>query len=318
VIGGYGVTASVVTPTADTNHYAISQLFAGQSGSIHTAPQSPRFIRTCSRKALSSAKGLLDVQALHAVLSNRLPEDQVLSHDLIEGSMRRCGGVSDVTLLEDAPMHADVARPRHRWTRGDWQLLPVLFSRRNRYGLRTIDRWKLFDNLRRSLVAPFAVALIITALWGGPYRRWRRSHSFVAFGGGPLLGAIAGLAPSRDDVASDIFTGKALANVGRAVSAALWSMVQLLQQSMLLVDAIARAIYRSTVSRRRLVQWTTTAASQAAAAQNLEDIAPSRAGHHRRRCAARHCAAIAHAVANSRDRPMFDMGLRASMDLVGK
>jgi cyclic beta-1,2-glucan synthetase len=74
-------------------------------------------------------------------------------------------------------MHADVAAARvHRWTRGDWQLLPVLFSRGNRYGLRTIDRWKLFDNLRQSLVAPFAVALIIT-LWGSPYRRWRRSYS---------------------------------------------------------------------------------------------------------------------------------------------
>ena len=74
-----------------------------------------------------TGKGLLHVQAVHAVLGGRLPEGQVLSHDLLEGSLARCAAVTDVTVIEDAPFHADVAASRvHRWTRGDWQLLPFL------------------------------------------------------------------------------------------------------------------------------------------------------------------------------------------------
>ena len=68
----------------------------------------------------------LDVQALHAVLGARLPEGHVLSHDLLEGAIARCAGVSDVTLVEDAPGHPDVAASRiHRWTRGDWRTTPA-------------------------------------------------------------------------------------------------------------------------------------------------------------------------------------------------
>ena len=64
---------------------------------------------------------------MHAVLGGRLPESQMLSHDLLEGSLARCAAVTDITVIEDAPFHADVAASRvHRWTRGDWQLLPFL------------------------------------------------------------------------------------------------------------------------------------------------------------------------------------------------
>src|SRR6202008_4667927 len=89
----------------------------------------------------ATGKGLIDVQAAAAVLAHRLPEGQVLSHDLLEGSLMRCGGVSDIVLVEPAPMHADVAASRiHRWTRGDWQLLPFI-GRPRRWGLRAIHVW---------------------------------------------------------------------------------------------------------------------------------------------------------------------------------
>ena len=72
---------------------------------------------------------------MHAVLGGRLPENRVLSHDLLEGSIARCAAVTDITVIEDAPFHADVAASRvHRWTRGDWQLLPfMLHARRSRH-----------------------------------------------------------------------------------------------------------------------------------------------------------------------------------------
>ena len=74
-----------------------------------------------------TGKGLIHVQAAAEVLGHRLPDHQVLSHDLLEGALMRCAGLSEVSFVEEAPMHADVAASRlHRWTRGDWQLLPLM------------------------------------------------------------------------------------------------------------------------------------------------------------------------------------------------
>ena len=112
-----------------------------------------------------SGKGLIDVASAHATLVGRLPEGQVLSHDLIEGALSRCSAVSDVTLVEDAPAHPDMASARlHRWTRGDWQLLPFLLSPK-RWPMAGINRWKLLDNLRRSLVAPASVPRCCCGCW---------------------------------------------------------------------------------------------------------------------------------------------------------
>lgn len=122
-------------------------------------------------------KGIYDANALERVLGERLPENRILSHDLLEGCFVRSGLLSDVTLYEDHPATyaADVGR-RHRWTRGDWQLLawtlPWLFkhgdaARAGRWRpnpLSALSRWKLLDNLRRSLV-PVAVLGLLSALW---------------------------------------------------------------------------------------------------------------------------------------------------------
>ena len=212
VVAGYGVLQPrIVTPLPLRTVTAFHWLFAGQCGVDPYSAVSSEVYQDLFDEGTFTGKGLLDVQAFHAVLNERLPEGQVLSHDLVEGSIARCGGVSDVAVIEDAPMHADVAAARvHRWTRGDWQLLPVLFGAKQ-FGLRTIDRWKLFDNLRRSLVAPFTVALLVCSFFGGAVPTIAAlALAAVAFGGGPVLGALAGLAPSRDDLALRHFYRQAI------------------------------------------------------------------------------------------------------------
>ncbi len=275
VAGGYGILQPhVVTPlptSADESAY--HQLFAGHCGIDPYSAATSEVYQDITGEGSYTGKGLLNVQACHRVLSGRLPLEQVLSHDLIEGSMVRCAGVSDVTLVEEAPMHADVAAARvHRWTRGDWQLLPCLLNAR-RFGLRAIHRWKLLDNLRRSLVAPMSLLLLVLALTTSavaPQAAWLLVTA--AFGAGPLMGSIAALAPSRDDVALLHFFRQALAGVWRALLGTAWNLAQLLAQSMLLVDAIVRSLYRLLVSRRNLLQWTTAAASQAAARRDLPGL----------------------------------------------
>ena len=267
---GWGILQPRVATPLPEQTTPFHWLFAGQCGIDPYSAASSEVYQDLFGEGSFSGKGLMHVQAVHAVLAQRLPDNQVLSHDLLEGSLARCAVVTDVSVLEDAPFHADVAASRlHRWTRGDWQLLPFLLQPR-RYPLRAINRWKLLDNLRRSLVAPASLALLVLALVGqvpglllSP--AWALALVVAAFTAGPLMSAVAGLAPSRDDIAKRHFYRQAGAELGRAVGGGLWHLSQLLAHSLMSVDAIVRALWRMLVSRRRLLQWTTAAAAQSAA-----------------------------------------------------
>ncbi len=275
VVAGYGILQPrVATPLPAVKEFTLYHwLFAGQCGIDPYSAASSEIYQDVFAEGTFTGKGLLNVQAMHAVLSNRLPEGQVLSHDLLEGAMARCAAVSDIIVLEDAPFHADVAASRvHRWTRGDWQLLPFLLAPA-RYGLSAINYWKMLDNLRRSLVAPMSLGLLLASLAGGVLSPWLAlSLVLAAFSAGPLMGALAGLAPSRDDRAMGHFYRGALSDLARALWASLWLMAQLLQQSMLSLDAVGRALYRLTVSQRRLLQWTTAEVAQSRAKTTLPAV----------------------------------------------
>ena len=107
-----------------------------------------------------TGKGIYDVDAFEAAMEGRVPDNTLLSHDLFEGTFARAALASDIEVVEDFPARFDVAaRRQHRWVRGDWQLLPWIFgARTGPGGLPAVGRWKMADNLRRSLVPPFTLA----------------------------------------------------------------------------------------------------------------------------------------------------------------
>ena len=275
VVAGYGILQPrIVTPLpAPRQMTAFHWLFAGQCGIDPYSAASSEVYQDLFGEGSFTGKGLLNVQAMHAVLAGRLPDGRVLSHDLLEGSLARCAAVSDITLVEDAPFHADVAASRvRRWARGDWQLLPFMLDGA-RYPLRAVHRWKMFDNLRRTLVAPMSLALLLLALAGHGLAPWAAlGLVLAAFVSGPLISAVAGLSPSRDDIALLHFYRQAGLDLLRALCGAAWQLAQLLQQAMQSTDAIVRALYRMAVSRRHLLQWTTAAAAQAAAPVDLASV----------------------------------------------
>ena len=275
VIAGYAILQPRVVaplPRASTNT-AFHWLFSGQSGVDAYSAASSEIYQDLFSEGTFTGKGLLDVAAVHTVLGGRLPDAQVLSHDLLEGALTRCATLSDVTLVEDSPAHPDVAASRlHRWTRGDWQLLPFLLHP-GRWPMAGINRWKLLDNLRRSLVAPASLALLVWATVSGALpvgvALWLVA---AAYGAGPLLGAVAALAPPRDDIALPLFFRRAVPDVVRALAGAGWHLVQLLDHALLSLDAMGRALARQFFSHRLLLQWTTAAAAQAAAHSELQDL----------------------------------------------
>ncbi len=272
VVAGYGILQPrIATPLPSTRDFSrYHWLFAGQVGVDPYNSASSEVYQDLFGEGSFSGKGLMNVQAMHQVLHQRLPEGLVLSHDLLEGALARCGTVTDISLIEDTPFHADVAAARlHRWTRGDWQLLPLLLAPQ-RFAIGAVNRWKMLDNLRRSLVAPISMLIVLASLWGVLLSlNAALLLVLAAYATGPLIGALTGCIPSRSNLAWQLFIHRTGLGLVRAVGGGLWNLAQLAQHAAQSLDAFARALYRTTISHRHLLEWTTAAASSAAAHTQL-------------------------------------------------
>jgi len=272
VVAGYGILQPrVVTPLPrPAERTPFLRLFAGQCGIDPYNNGVSDVYQDLFGSGSFSGKGLLHVNAVHAVLDARLPGESVLSHDLLEGSIARCGFVSDIALIEDHPHHAGVAASRiHRWTRGDWQLLPLMLHAAH-YGIDGLGLWKMADNLRRSLVMPATLALLICVIFTGAMPlSIALAVTFAALLSGPVLGALAGLVPTRRGIAWRHFFHAGRSALLRALGGALWQFSQLPAQGVLLLDAALRSLWRMAVSRRLLLEWITAAQAQAAAGHSL-------------------------------------------------
>jgi cyclic beta-1,2-glucan synthetase len=214
-----------------------------------------------------AGKGIYDVDAFEAALADRVPEGTLLSHDLFEGTFARAGLVSDIEVVEEFPSRYDVAAARqHRWSRGDWQLLPWILGRgdaadnRGSAALPLIALWKMLDNLRRTLSAPAGV----TALFAG----WLLPAGSAVLWSGFICATIAlpallpvfdGLIPSRPGVTlrSHLRALRKDAWLGALQTALVVTF--LAHQATLMVDAIGRTLFRLFVSQRNLLQWVTAA-----------------------------------------------------------
>lgn len=173
VRAGYGILqprVSVSLPGAGQSRYA--RLHGGEPGIDPYTRAVSDVYQDAFQEGSFIGKGIYDLDAFEQSLKGRFPENRILSHDLMEGCYARCGLLSDVQLYEEYPARygADVNR-RHRWIRGDWQLagwlmpwVPGPDGRRRRNPLSALSRWKLFDNLRRSL-GPAALTLLLLLGW---------------------------------------------------------------------------------------------------------------------------------------------------------
>ncbi|MEO8023779.1 glucoamylase family protein [Polaromonas sp.] len=272
VVAGYGILQPrVVTPLpGPAERTPFHWMFAGQCGIDPYSSGASEVYQDLFGSGSFAGKGLLHVEAVHAVLDARLPKDTVLSHDLLEGSIARCGFVSDVALVEDQPHHAGVAAARtHRWTRGDWQLLPLMLHA-GHFGIDGLGLWKMADNLRRSLVMPATFGLLVCAVFSGVLPLATvLIVAFAALLSGPVLGALAGLVPTRRGIAWRHFFHVGQRELLRALCGGAWQFSQLPAQAALLLDAVLRSLWRLAVSRRGLLEWTTAAQAQAAAQGEL-------------------------------------------------
>jgi cyclic beta-1,2-glucan synthetase len=228
-------------------------------------------------------KGIYDVDAFERSLGGRFPENRILSHDLIEGCYARAGLLSDVMLYEEYPFRysADVSR-RHRWVRGDWQLLRWLLpgvpgpgGRRRENPLSALSRWKLFDNVRRSLV-PAALTLLLLLGWTVLLSPWVWTLSVIAVILLPsLMSPIVDLFRKPDDVQ----VGQHLTSVGRSAGGSclqgVFALACLPYEAYFSADAIVRTCWRMLVTRRHLLEWSPSGDRDRAGRSDREGLAGS-------------------------------------------
>jgi cyclic beta-1,2-glucan synthetase len=252
VTSGYTIVQPRIEMSPSSSRQTLfARIFAGDIGfDIYTHAVSESY-QDLFGAGIYVGKGIYDVDAFMRSVEGRVPENALASHDLFEGIHGRTALATDIVLFEQYPsQYAAYARRMHRWVRGDWQLVPWLFSRvpsadgqRFKSPLAAIDRWKILDNLRRSLTSPLLFLLLVSGLSWLP--------------GAPLywtLGALAILLVPSFPALLGSRRRRAL-NLGRCVLAIAF----LPHEAAVVVDAIVRVVIRMTITRKHLLQWTSAA-----------------------------------------------------------
>ena len=262
VVAGYALFQPRVTPSveSDADDSVFQRVYAGPSGLDPYAGAVSDLYQDLFDEGSYTGKGLYDVAAFDAALRGRIPPESVLSHDLLESLFARCALISDVEVFEEFPSHAEVAAARmHRWTRGDWQLLPWALGRADT-AINLLGRWKLLDNLRRSLSAPATVATLVAA-WSVPATPvgWWIGLVAAAIFTPAALALIAALLPRRDGRAVWAQLPGTLRLALDAAQHGVMTLCLLPHYAWLALDAIIRTLHRMTISRRHLLEWLTAA-----------------------------------------------------------
>ncbi|MEO6300833.1 MAG: glucoamylase family protein, partial [Paracoccaceae bacterium] len=266
LVRGYGIMQPRVTPSLTTGAEAslFQRIFSVDRGLDPYAFTVSDLYQDLLGEGSYTGKGIYDVDAFEAETLGRVPEIQVLSHDLLEGSLARTALVSDVRFVEDFPVDylVDTSR-QHRWVRGDWQLLPFVLTPGN--GLNGLARLKMVDNLRRSLVAPAWVAALILSWVMLPTAQAAQWQILLVLSLclTPLMTVSAGPKPLQAVESQLWHFGVLLADAVGRLAAITLRLSFIAHQSAVSMDAIVRTMYRLLISRHNLLEWRT--ARQAAA-----------------------------------------------------
>lgn len=266
VTRGYGILQPRVGISVHSaTRSRLAAIYSGETGfDIYSRAVSDVY-QDLYGEGIFTGKGIYDVDALRQVLEHRFPRNALLSHDLIEGAYARAGLASDIEVIDDYPSHYSAYnRRKHRWLRGDWQIVRWIFNKvpdetrklvRNPISL--VSRWKIVDNLRRSLMEPATFFLLVAGWYllpGGP-RFWTVTTLALLFL--PiyfrLIFALVRAADGRSwDSARQSVSDFLTSHISIALNTAF-----LAHQAMVSIDAIIRTIIRRHITHNRLLEWET-------------------------------------------------------------
>jgi hypothetical protein len=271
VVEGYGILQPRIGVSIQSAARSrLASIYSGQTGfDIYTRAISDVY-QDLYGEGIFTGKGIYDVDAFRTVLERRFPENWLLSHDLIEGAYARAALVSDIELIDDYPSHFSAySRRKHRWVRGDWQILRWLFAsvpnadnKRIPNPTNLISRWKMLDNARRSLFDPATLLLLLAGWFYLPGEPWYWTLASLAM---LLIPVYAQLLFSILRAKRQGF-GAWLLDTARTFLkghfTVLLHVTFLLHQALLALDAIGRSLLRTFVTKRKLLEWETAAEAE--------------------------------------------------------
>ena len=275
---GYGILqprVAVSLPSARRSWFV--RIFGGEAGIDPYTGTVSDVYQDLFQEGSFIGKGIYDVDAFEAVLGRRFPDNLILSHDLLEGCHARSALVTDIELFEAYPARygADVSR-RHRWIRGDWQIamwampwVPHLGEGIVKNPLSALSRWKILDNLRRSLV-PAALVLLLALFWLTP-------NGLASFGTLFVLAIVlmpdvlrfaVDAAKRPDALTWRLHLRDVLRSLGRHMAQAFCVLSFLPDQAYYSIDAVLRTLVRLIITKRNLLQWRTSSDAEQARREN--------------------------------------------------
>lgn len=275
VVSGYGIIqprVSISLVSASRSRFA--RIFSGNTGIDPYTTAVSDVYQDLFGEGNFTGKGLYDVDTFDTTLANRVPENYLLSHDLFESLFARAALATDIELLDAYPPSYDTYATRlHRWMRGDWQIARWIFptvpdaqGNRVRNPLPLISRWKILDNLRRSLVAPSLFVWLLAAwtIFPGSPLLWT-SFAIITVAFPVYLHVTTSLLIHPRAVPWTSHFWSVWGDVRTNTAQVALSLVVLPQQAYMMADAILRTIYRKLISRKNLLEWVTAAEAERSA-----------------------------------------------------
>ena len=267
VVEGYGLMQPRIEVENEiSNKSLFSRIFTGQEGIDPYATAISDVYQDLFGEGIFVGKGIYDLSVFQSVMRDAIPDNTILSHDLLEGSYVRTGLVTDLKLVDSYPSKYNSFSARlHRWVRGDWQLVPILFRKifdrshsKIFNPLSRLSKWKMFDNLRRSLVAPASMVLFFLsfAILPGSIYFWLAF--FILPQAFPLITGIVGYLFSAR-IGNDRI--KRYMPVMFGLKAVLMQFILTLiflpYQAWLMTNAIIVTLTRVFITRKNLLEWVT-------------------------------------------------------------
>jgi cyclic beta-1,2-glucan synthetase len=282
VVEGYGILqprVDISIRSASRSRFAA--LLSGDTGvDFYTRAVSDVY-QDLFGEGIFTGKGIYEVEAFHKVLEHRFPCNAILSHDLIEGVYARSGLVSDIEVVDDYPSHFSAySRRKHRWVRGDWQIIFGLLPRvRNYFGklvrnpLSHISRWKIIDNLRRSLM-DCAIFLLLLSGWlwlpGAPGYWTLAALAVMLFP--TYFHFVLTVLTARGALSKAHFWKNLCADFVTEHSRVFFRLTFLCHQTLVSLDAVIRTLIRMKFTHKGLLQWETAADAEVGTGESLVDV----------------------------------------------
>ena len=264
VVEGYGILQPRISASLPgTNRSQYAKLYGGTPGIDPYTRAVSDVYQDVFGEGSFIGKGIYDIDAFELSLSGRFPENLILSHDLLEGCYARAGLLSDVELYEEYPSRysADVSR-RHRWIRGDWQIAEWLLPRvpgsehsRRKNPLSGLSLWKIFDNLRRSLVSAALIFLLLLGWMILPSAWFWTLSVIVIILVPPLIASILEMFRKPSDVTLGQHLAVVVHSAGQRFAQVVFEFACLPYEAYFSLNAIVRTAWRMLVIHKGLLEW---------------------------------------------------------------